>query len=155
WTKPAKDQLSELLRIQGNADWSFDFGQRQYIRSGADRLFSVGDGPRKSKAGTKAKADPGPQTVVLFSGGLDSTSGLASLMDRAEEILLVGHYTQNRTKPARIARKLGFKRFIQIKTTWSLGQRAGGQFQYRSFFFLSLAAVLANAARASTILQFE
>src|SRR5262249_32631070 len=68
------------------------------------------------------------------------------------------HYTQNRSKQERIARRLGFQRLVQLKSEWRSAESAGrfgGQFLYRSFLFLSMAAVLANATRAPSLLQFE
>lgn len=47
---------------------------------------------------------------------------------------------------------------MQIKSEWAVPRSAGligGQFLYRSFLFLSLAAVLADATRAPSLLQFE
>jgi hypothetical protein len=61
-------------------------------------------------------------------------------------------------KQLRIAKKLGFEHLVQIKSEWAVPKsagRVGGQFWYRSLLFLSLAAVLADATRAPSLLQFE
>ena len=98
------------------------------------------------------------KVVALFSGGLDSTSGLATLAGEPQNTLLVAYYTLNRTKQLRIAEQLGFRHFVQVNSEWAVAKsagRIGGQFLYRSFMFLSLAAVFAGATRAPSLLQFE
>ena len=160
WTAAAKEELGALLRIQGNAEWIFDLKKRQVAKSSADALFATAAKARRAR---KPRGKPAPsatavRAVALFSGGLDSTCGLATLAERASETLLVAYYAQNRAKQARIADKLGFERFVQIKSQWTSAEptaRGGGQFLYRSFLFLSLAAVLANATGAPSLLQFE
>lgn len=160
WTAAAKAELCALLRIQGNAEWIFDFKKRIAGKSGADLLFEdaarIG---RKSKNRRKSVPSAAPvQTVALFSGGLDSTSGLATLAKQADKVLLVAYYAQNRLKQIRIAKKLGFERLVQIKSEWAVPKsagRVGGQFLYRSFLFLSLAALFADATRTPSLLQFE
>jgi 7-cyano-7-deazaguanine synthase in queuosine biosynthesis len=152
WTTAAKSELCALLRVQGNAEWIFEFSKRNGSGAEADVVF--GSRARRA-AGSVA---PRVKAVVLFSGGLDSTSGLATLAGQAEKTLLVGYYANNRSKQLHIAGKLGFERFVQVGSDWPMSKlpgRAGGQFVYRSFLFLSLAAVFADATRASSLLQFE
>lgn len=160
WTVAAKVELCALLRIQGNAEWIFDFKKRTPGKLDVDLLFAdAARSSRKSKtSGKPATSVPALHAVALFSGGLDSTSGLATLAGQADKTMLVGYYAQNRPKQARIAKKLGFERFVQIRSEWATAKsagRIGGQFQYRSFLFLSLGAVLADATRAPSLLQFE
>jgi 7-cyano-7-deazaguanine synthase in queuosine biosynthesis len=160
WTASAKADLCELLRIQGNSQWIFNFKKRRSGKSEADSFFA--GGAMAGRTTTKRRSSPQPiptrQAVALFSGGLDSTCGLAELSRQADKTLLVGYYTRNRQKQDRIAKKLGFDHFAQITSEWPVPRstgRTGGQFLYRSFFFLSLAAVLADATRAPSLLQFE
>jgi 7-cyano-7-deazaguanine synthase in queuosine biosynthesis len=152
WTGDAKAELSALLRVQGNAEWIFTLDKRRGIGAGADSLFAVP--ARDSK---KRRDSSGIRSVVLFSGGLDSTSGLATLATEANQTLLVGCYAQNRERQLRIANALGFKNFAQISTHWTRRSdaRGGGHFWYRSFLFLTLGAVFAAATRAPSLLQFE
>jgi len=155
WTTGAKTELSELLRIQGNTEWVFNFRRRVSSKSDTDLLFAVS--ARTARNTMEVAAAP-VQAVALFSGGLDSTSGLATLAAQANKTLLVSYYSQNRQRQIRIARKLGFERLVQIKSEWPIPQsagRVGGQFLYRSFLYLSMAAALAEATHASTLLQFE
>lgn len=155
WTGAAKDELCALLRIQGNAEWLFDFVKRPTGEWSDDELFADGS---DGKAGKNEKSLPAVQNVALFSGGLDSTSGLATLAGQADRTLLVGYYAQNRPKQSSIAEKMGFGRLVQVRSDWTVPDaagRVGGQFMYRSFLFLSLAAVFADAVRAQSLLQFE
>ena len=39
WTSTVKNELSEILRILGNADWIFEFRKRPRGKWGADHLF--------------------------------------------------------------------------------------------------------------------
>lgn len=159
WTSAAKDELRQILRIQGNANWNFTFTQR--AASPADQSFLQGDAAASKPAKSGKRLDPEQKrfaSVVLFSGGLDSTSGLASLSGEGDTSLLVSYYTRNLDKQRFIADKLGFPNLIQVRGDWADGQRqgkTGGQFWYRSFLFLSIAAAMANRFGAGTLYQFE
>lgn len=158
WTVSAKAELRELLRIQGNADWVFDFVDRGSSRSDADVQFVDPQRSLKDSAAPMEMPLPPVQSVALFSGGLDSTSGLAALADQADRTLLVAYCAQNCSKQRRIAERLGFERLVQIRSDWkapSSARRAGGQFMYRSFLFLSLASAFAHTVGARSLLQFE
>jgi 7-cyano-7-deazaguanine synthase in queuosine biosynthesis len=154
WTKAAKAELSALLRIQGNADWVFHFTKREAVRSSADLVFAESEGQKRDRTRNEAPIEK----VVLFSGGLDSTSGLATLIDQADKTLLVSYYSRNFQRQSTIADKMGFHRLVQVGSSWIVSEsvgRAGGQFMYRSFLFLALALVFADAYRAESLLQFE
>jgi 7-cyano-7-deazaguanine synthase in queuosine biosynthesis len=156
WTKAAKNELSALLRIQGNADWVFHFTKRQPIKSSADLVFAgtAGKRPRLNQQ----RKEPPVETIVLFSGGLDSTSGLATLMGQADKTLLVAYYARNLQKQSSIAAEMGFHRLVQVGSSWTIPEnagRVGGQFMYRSLLFLALAIVFADAYRVKSLFQFE
>lgn len=158
WTSEAKDALRQILRIQGNANWNFTFTQR--VATLTDQPFLQSDAAASKSAKSGKRLDPDQKrfaSVVLFSGGLDSTSGLASLGE-GDTSLLVAYYTRNLDKQRFIADKLGFSNLIQVRGDWSDGQRrgkTGGQFWYRSFLFLAIAAAMANRFGAGTLYQFE
>jgi 7-cyano-7-deazaguanine synthase in queuosine biosynthesis len=156
WTLAAKGELSAMLRVQGNAEWVFHFTKRTIGTTSADLVFG-GDGSDKAKPNT-VKERSSVENVVLFSGGLDSTSGLATLMKQADTTLLVAYYARNRMKQESIAKEMGFRRLVQIGSSWTVsdaGPRVGGQFMYRSFLFLALALLFADATRARSLFQFE
>jgi 7-cyano-7-deazaguanine synthase in queuosine biosynthesis len=157
WTSAAKNELSAVLRVQGNAEWIFDFTKRTAGKTSADLVFG-GSGVEKTKPKKRTKERPPFENVVLFSGGLDSTSGLATLTEQADRTLLIAYYARNRMKQVSIAEKMGFRRLVQIGSRWTVSEaaaRIGGQFMYRSFLFLALALLFADATRARSLLQFE
>ncbi|WP_377828790.1 hypothetical protein ACFKHW_37615 [Bradyrhizobium lupini] len=158
WTSAAKNELSAMLRVQGNAEWKFDFTKRKTGTTSADLVFG-GSGKEKTKPKKAVKDHPPPiENVVLFSGGIDSTAGLATLMKQVNKTLLVAYYARNRTKQESIANELGFRRLVQIGSSWTIAEaapRVGGQFIYRSFLFLALAVLLTDATNAKSLFQFE
>ncbi len=151
WSRPAIAAMIDLLAIMGNVEWSFSFAGR---RPGATRLDRLEDAPR----GEGSRLDPRRLTcAVLFSGGLDSTSGLATLSANAAKVALVSYYTGNLTSQQEIAKRLGFPHLAQVQASWARdgGAAVGGQFWYRSFLYLAMGAVVADAADISTLTQFE
>lgn len=149
WTKRAKEALSELLYIQGNADWTFNFSQRS-TASALDR--------RRDPSPPDAVVEKGEiDGVILFSAGLDSTSGLASLRRKAGRYLLAAYYSGNLDKQQIIASALAYHNLVQIQAPWTArGEAAvGGQFWYRSLLFLCIGAALADSAETSILYQFE
>lgn len=159
WTAAAKNELCALLRIQGNAEWIFDFTKRKNVKTSADRMLAnVAADRQTSDKMTKPSTVGGVKNIVLFSGGLDSTSGLATLAPQADETLLVAYYARNREKQIRIASTLKYPHLVQISSKWTVSDtagRVGGQFSYRSLLFLSLAAMFADATGAPSLFQFE
>jgi 7-cyano-7-deazaguanine synthase in queuosine biosynthesis len=149
WTRKAREALSELLYIQGNADWTFAFSER----STSSTLDAAQNISRPEAAIKKRAID----AVVLFSAGLDSTSGLASLRQQADRHLLAAYYSGNLKKQQKIASALGYRHLVQLQGQWSAkGEAAfGGQFWYRSFLFLCIGAALADTAGAGILYQFE
>jgi len=142
WTPKSVGVLTAILRLLGNAEWMFEFSKRKQD-SALDRLSL--DGARSDRV----------STVALFSAGLDSTSGLDWLVRNETDAALASFYG-SKAKQTRLARQFEFKRHVQMGCTWSHGRRRiGGQFQYRSFLFLALGALVARSYGASTLLQFE
>ncbi|MBX9778547.1 MAG: 7-cyano-7-deazaguanine synthase [Xanthobacteraceae bacterium] len=147
--KKAANLLSELLYVQGGIEWTFNFTPRGSVPTGLDTLYERHKHPQ---------LDPSPaKQVILFSGGLDSTSGLAMLRGRQKEFVLVGAYSRNLLLQQEIAAALGYDNLIQIQGIWrrARGAKVGGQFQHRSFYYLSLAAAFLDAVGGKTIYQFE
>ncbi|SCB28373.1 7-cyano-7-deazaguanine synthase (queuosine biosynthesis) [Bradyrhizobium yuanmingense] len=157
WTSAAKRELSAVLRVQGNAEWVFDFTKRTTRATSADLVFGGGEWEKTTPKKT-AKRGQAIENVMLFSGGLDSTAGLATLMEQADTTLLVAYYARNRTKQENIAKEMGFRRLVQIGSNWTVSEtapRVGGQFMYRSFLFLALALLFADATCSKSLFQFE
>ncbi len=133
----ATDMLADALKFLGNAKWTFDF---EKAPAEACAFKPSADGNAKDQ-------------VVLFSGGLDSTCGLATCAGRSIGLILSSYYTRQKRKQAAIALQLGFESHVQ----WTLPPLSGPgrSFFYRSFYFLSLAAVVAKSWGIRRLTQFE
>jgi 7-cyano-7-deazaguanine synthase in queuosine biosynthesis len=152
WTPSASAALAEILQVQGNVEWSFDFRGRDPSRSPTPLDSATASIPPPDRSAPAEK-------LVLFSGGLDSTAGLATLAASADRTLAFSFYNQWLFgKQQRILQALGFRRHIQsygaFKTPGKRS-RTGGAFNHRSFLFLSLAAIEAAAAGIPEVVQFE
>jgi 7-cyano-7-deazaguanine synthase in queuosine biosynthesis len=141
WDDDAQSLLTEILRILGNASWSFEF------KKGARR-----DIPKCEK-----EQSGSIDTIVLFSGGLDSTCGIISKIGERDKTRLLSYYsTHQKTLQKDIAKGLGYKPPVQVRINWTKKNPGRGRtFYYRSFLFLSLAALLADSWKIKQILQFE
>lgn len=99
--------------------------------------------------------------VVLFSGGMDSTCGLAAYKkELADTSKLVSFYKRQKNMQQGIVKDLGYKTpGTQIQFTSEFKgpaiQRKNKTFFYRSFMFLSLAAIVARSYRIGKMIQFE
>lgn len=141
WTSKAIDALIELLRFQGDATWRWSFEKIK-------KMSSVDTDATTTDEGAIDR-------VVLFSGGLDSTSGIATLRSKAERIQLASHYSKQKTTQLAIADILGYKRPTQARIVRrDLGAR-GRTFLYRSFYFLCFGAAVASSYGVKNIVQFE
>ena len=143
WSAESKHCLSRILRMLGNAEWAFSFRARS-SKTSLDRLAE------------EAQRDDNPvQAASLFSGGLDSTCGLAWLQSCEIQAARVSFYGP-KAKQLKIAQKFTKAPHCQIKCTWKTGERRfGGQFQYRTILFLALGGAVAESFGASTLYQFE
>jgi 7-cyano-7-deazaguanine synthase in queuosine biosynthesis len=138
--KSRRSTLEELLRFMGGHDWNLEFVKSSLPLREAD----------KQVKGHK-------ELVVLHSGGMDSACGLGSLLSKASTVQLVSFYTSQRLIQEQIAANLHFAPPSQMYAAWQdkKSRRGRSAFAYRSFLFLSLAALVARSFGASSILQFE
>jgi 7-cyano-7-deazaguanine synthase in queuosine biosynthesis len=142
WNDEAQSLLSEILRILGNASWSFEFNH------GANR--------NTAECECEKEKPNSIENIVLFSGGLDSTCGIISKIGKRDKIRLLSYYsTHQKTLQKDIAKELGYKPPVQVRINWKEKPGRGRTFYYRSFLFLSLAALLADSWKIKQILQFE
>lgn len=141
WTQRAIDIAQEALLLLGNAEWSLRFTER----------------PTAEVPHHEAIDDGQVDRVVLFSGGMDSTCGAASIHGERDRTRLVSFYTRQKTLQQTIAEDLGFEPPVQWGMRWKseLGRGRGHTFYYRSFLFLCLAAATAESWGTRNILQFE
>jgi len=143
FTPEAVGSLQRLLQFQGDAQWDWKFSKPETSRPNP--------GARKLVLDDRESVD----SVVLFSGGLDSTSGLSSIRAQAANVQLVAHYSRQKTRQQEIASLLGFKSMTQGTFTLSKESFRGRTFLYRSFYFLCLAAAVATSYGVRRIVQFE
>lgn len=152
WTPKAIEHLAQLLYLQGGVEWGFSITKRGNVQTDLDGL------PAHAQVNGKAVAQASKDAVVLFSGGLDSTCGLAFLQEYQARCLLVGAFSRNLEKQRTIAKELGYSDHVQIQSVRHENggtRRVGGQFQHRSFYYLALGAAYANCVGARAIYQFE
>jgi 7-cyano-7-deazaguanine synthase in queuosine biosynthesis len=139
WRGKPVELVQEILADLGNAVWTIEVASR-----GAAPV-------------PKYESSPGERVrqIALFSGGLDSSCGAATLRSEASETKLVSFYTRQKTLQADLAEALGFAPPVQWRLTWTGGKGRGHSYLYRSFLFLALAGVTAGSWKARRILQFE
>jgi 7-cyano-7-deazaguanine synthase in queuosine biosynthesis len=138
WSRRAIEALDQLLLFMGGIRWRFRFWQLNK----AETPLIISKESRRSKK------------VALFSGGLDSLCGAAT-MRQDQDISLVSYYTRQKNLQRDLASGLG----MRIPIQWSLHSGRltgrGTNYFYRSFLFLCMAAVTARSYGANNILQFE
>lgn len=132
--------LEDLLRFMGGHDWHLKF-----VKSGLPLRHA------------EKQSEENKKVVVLHSGGMDSACGLGSLSAKTSSVQLVSFYTSQRPIQEEIASDLGFAPPSQLYAIWQdkKSRRGRSAFAYRSFLFLSLAALVARSFGATSILQFE
>jgi hypothetical protein len=139
WTGKTLASVKRILQLLGNAVWDIE------LKSGLRAEIPTTD---RSKP-------PRCTQVALFSGGMDSTCGAATCCSEADQTQLVGFYTRQMTLQEELAQSLGFKRLAQCRMQWKGKPGLTYSFYYRSFFFLCLAAAIAESWDVRRILQFE
>ncbi|MGN4151757.1 hypothetical protein ACS0Y3_15350 [Burkholderia gladioli] len=140
WRGAALQALEALLGFQGDAVWHWK------MEGGARVLAGLQD------AG--ASLDQRPiDYVTLFSGGLDSTCGIAGAKQEATRTQLVSHYSRQKSKQRILANSLGYAPPTQIRIAGLTGR--GRAFFYRSFYFLCLAAAVASSYGVQRVVQYE
>lgn len=139
WDSKVIEVVQEILRFLGNAEWSIRFQPGLRIHE------QLGKPSENQQVGQ----------VVLFSGGLDSTCGLATIIEDAPSTRLVFFSTGKKASQKSIASELGFKAPIIFSRKWNAKAGRNRTFYYRSFLFLCLAVAVATSWKTRRILQFE
>lgn len=107
WSTGAVQTLPDILRLLGNAEWHFYFEKR---RAGAKNSLDL--------MAESARADGGDiDSVALFSGGLDSTSGLAWLQREKRDVVLASFYGA-KAKQLAIRDNFAIERHFQARCQW-------------------------------------
>jgi hypothetical protein len=88
---------------------------------------------------------------------MDSICGAMTMNSKEEKdkTALVSFYTKQKSLQKGLADELGFINHIQWGKKWRLRTGRGKSFYYRSFLFLSLAAIVAESWEVKKIIQFE
>jgi 7-cyano-7-deazaguanine synthase in queuosine biosynthesis len=139
WTKGTISALSTALESLGNAEWDISI-------AGTRKL------PGPVIESIKRK---GVKAVAMLSGGLDSTCGAARLQPEHNGVQLVSYYTKQRVVQQNIANLLGHESPAQFWLQKNVTPGRGRAFFYRSLFFTSIAAVIADSFESRTIIQHE
>jgi len=139
WNDEAISAARDALYLLGDAVWDLEF--KPGLRSAVPKHQ-----PAKGRA---------PNRVVLFSGGMDSTCGLATTKSEAPATQLVSFYTRQKTLQQKIANELGYERLSQWRMKWNKGVGPGHAFFYRSLLFLSLGAAIAESWDIKNVFQYE
>jgi 7-cyano-7-deazaguanine synthase in queuosine biosynthesis len=138
WSKKAIETLKEVLLFMGGIHWEFRFTQ---IKESVKPLII-------------SQNDTNYEKVALFSGGLDSLCGAATIC-KNDDTRLVSFYTRQKD----LQRKLASGIKMRIPVQWSVYKGSftgrGTNYFYRSFLFLCLAAATSRSCGARYILQFE
>lgn len=114
---------------------------------------------KKNKTASIATDTASYNPVVLFSGGMDSTCGLAVYKkDLLHAGKIVSFSTRQKKSQNSILSKLGYGKdqLIRFHSTLKLPDKPKtSHFTLRSFMFLSLAAVVARSYDIGEVWQFE
>ncbi|HVI44505.1 MAG TPA: hypothetical protein VM802_06535 [Chitinophaga sp.] len=116
---------------------------------------------KKKKRRITFMTDPSPvEQVVLFSGGMDSTCGIATYPNQFSRYTkFVSYYTRQQKIQRDILQSLGYNTadMIQLKSklVYTQQRRLNHHFSYRAFMFLAMGSVFARSFGAKTIYQFE
>ena len=93
------------------------------------------------------------ERIALFSGGLDSASGVAHHRELAGRTQLVSHYSRQKSAQLRIAEAIPYGSPTQARVEGLKGRGRG--FLHRSFYFLCLGAAVASTYGARRVVQYE
>jgi 7-cyano-7-deazaguanine synthase in queuosine biosynthesis len=139
WSDATLASLSDALQSLGNAEWR----------------ISVERARRAVMPRTDTIDRQGVSEVAMLSGGLDSTCGAAHLQPNSDRVQLVSYYTKQRTVQQQIAGALRHTLPAQFWLEKNVTPGRGRAFYYRSFFFTTIAAAIADSFESRRILQYE
>lgn len=138
-----KLELEETLLFLSGDWFEFTFTRLEDEPLNRERYFDFGE-----------EGSWVPDTVMLFSGGLDSFGGaLEEIADREKKDALISHFSSTKIKPVQtalqkaMAQKLGSQNLKHFRTKAQLktGTNMEGTHRTRSFLFASLAAAIITA----------
>lgn len=153
WNDPEiKTDLEKTLSFLSDDFYEFNFVQQTDLPETAG-FFEFGRGDSWE-----------PDSVVMFSGGLDSFAGaIEELVERKNKVALISHHSS--TKIGRVqkhlsselAKKVGASKLLHIPITVQLtkGTNNEGTHRTRSFLFAALGVITAQAFNKSNVSFYE
>lgn len=154
WSDPeVKRDLEETLAFLSGDRFEFTFTQLDREVNEPERFFEFGE-----------EGSWSPDTVMLFSGGLDSYAGaLEEIIDRKNKVALISHFSSTKIEPIqrglvkKMAKKLGSEMLMHFPMRVQLpsGTNIESTHRTRSFLFAVLGMVTATAFGKSRISFFE
>lgn len=154
WSRTeVKQSLEETLMFLSGDRFEFTFNKLKDKQQTRERYFQFGD----EEAWT-------PDTVMLFSGGLDSFAGaLEEIVEHNNRVALVSHFSATKIKPIQyslqksMTEKLGPQKLkhFQTKVQLTAGTNREGTHRTRSFLFATLAMTIATAFGKDRITFYE
>lgn len=154
WTSlGVKCALEETLMFLSGDKFEFTFVQREERAIKQSGFFDYG--PESAWS---------PDTVMMFSGGLDSFAGaLEEIIERKNKVALISHFSSSKIAPIQrvlqkaIADKLGPEKSIHFPMRVQLqeGTNSEGTHRTRSFLFAALGVVTALSFGKNKISFYE
>ena len=154
WQQPKlKRDLEETLMFLSGDRFEISFVQRAKSPSAATQFFELG--PEGSWT---------PDTVMLFSGGLDSFAGaLEQLIEQKNRVALVSHFSSTKLAPVQkelqraISERIGPDRLMHLPVRMQLSVKTNreGTHRTRSFLFAVLGLATATAFKQNQISFYE
>lgn len=148
-----KRDLEETLMFLSGDRFEFTFTQLGEEDRALDRFFEFGE-----------EGSWSPDTVMLFSGGLDSYAGaLEEIIDRKNKVALVSHFSSTTIAAIQkslvndMAKKLGPDMLMHfpMRVYLKAGTNSEGSHRTRSFLFAALGMATAVAFGKDRIAFFE
>ncbi len=153
WSSPQlKAELSRTLGFLSDDVYQFEFLTNRAPQE-FERFFKFG-----------AEIGSEPDTVVMFSGGLDSFAGtLEEIVERRNRVALVSHHSSTKIGKVQadlvkaMAARVGRERLLHIPVKAQLreGSNREDTHRSRSFLFAALGMATAEAFKQSRIVFFE
>jgi hypothetical protein len=142
WTTPkVKNALEETLMFLSGDRFEFVFSKRDSGPAEQPKFFNYGPDSAWS-----------PDTVMMFSGGLDSFAGaLEEIIEKKNKVSLISHFSSSKIAPVQrllekaMTVKLGPQKlmYFPMRVQLQRGTNSEGTHRTRSFIFAALGVVTA------------
>lgn len=154
WSNPAlKRELEETLMFLSGDRFSFTFTQMEEAEFEPERYFDFDEEDAWQ-----------PDTVLMFSGGLDSFAGaLEEIIERRNKVALISHFSATKIAPIQrdlyrhMVQRLGPNalRHFPMRVQLRRGTNAEGTHRARSFLFAALGMATSVAFGRDRVAFYE